>query len=269
MDSTLTDTTDDHESSIELSAPQLIILLAADRPLEPTSRHLLTNIDRVLIGRGDRRSTSRRASRGLRVLDVRLDDRRASTEHAQIERIGSNRWAIQDCNSKNGVFVNGDRVPRAVLIDGDVIEIGNTFLLYRDAVAPVQADQPDIDATTLDAPAPELRSFVATLAHMYKSAGLVARSTTSLVILGESGTGKEVISRAIHRLSGREGAFVAVNCGSIPPTLVEATLLGHRKGAFSDATEDRPGVVRAADRGTLLLDEIGDLPQSSDRKSVV
>jgi DNA-binding NtrC family response regulator len=64
-------------------------------------------------------------------------------------------------------------------------------------------------------------------------------------------------------MSGRDGAFVAVNCGSIPPTLVEATLLGHRKGAFSDATEDRPGMVRAADGGTLFLDEIGDLPLSS------
>jgi transcriptional regulator with GAF, ATPase, and Fis domain len=72
-----------------------------------------------------------------------------------------------------------------------------------------------------------------------------------------------VVARALHALSGREGPFVAVNCGAIPRTLVESELFGHRKGAFSGATEERPGLFRSADRGTLLLDEIGDLPQEA------
>jgi len=88
----------------------------------------------------------------------------------------------------------------------------------------------------------------------------VPLSPVSVVLHGESGTGKEVVARAIHELSGRAGAFVAVNCGALPDTLVESELYGHKKGAFSGALEDRPGLVRSADRGTLFLDEIGDLP---------
>jgi DNA-binding NtrC family response regulator len=71
------------------------------------------------------------------------------------------------------------------------------------------------------------------------------------------------VARAVHALSRRTGAFVPINCGALPPTLIESTLFGHRKGAFSGAGEDRPGLVRSADRGTLLLDEIGDLPAAA------
>jgi sigma-54 dependent transcriptional regulator, acetoin dehydrogenase operon transcriptional activator AcoR len=83
------------------------------------------------------------------------------------------------------------------------------------------------------------------------------------VINAESGTGKELIARAIHALSKRSGAFVAINCGAIPQSLVETELFGYRKGAFSGASEDRLGMIRAADGGTLFLDEIGDLPPAS------
>jgi transcriptional regulator with PAS, ATPase and Fis domain len=71
------------------------------------------------------------------------------------------------------------------------------------------------------------------------------------------------VARAVHELSGRPGSFVGVNCGALPATLLETELFGYKKGAFSGATDDRPGLVRASDRGTLFLDEIGDLPASS------
>src|SRR2546421_2953283 len=86
----------------------------------------------------------------------------------------------------------------------------------------------------------------------------MARSRVPILVRGETGTGKEVIASAIHQLSGRPGRFVAVNCGALAPNLVESELFGYRKGAFSGATEDRPGLVRSSDHGTLLLDEIGD-----------
>jgi DNA-binding NtrC family response regulator len=245
------------------AAPQLLVLLAAQDPLRASSRHLLEGLDRVALGRGDRTRAVRTSVRGLRLLELQLDDRKASTEHARLERLGPGRWAIQDAGSKNGVHVNGDRVPRAVLMDGDLVEIGDTLLLYRDAVVPAQREVSDLAAGALDGPTAELRSFAGPAAEVFRRAGLAAGSTTPLVLLGESGTGKEVVARAVHQLSGRKGAFVAVNCGAIPPTLVEATIFGHRKGAFSDATEDRPGMVRAADGGTLFLDEIGDLPRTS------
>jgi two-component system, NtrC family, response regulator PilR len=82
-----------------------------------------------------------------------------------------------------------------------------------------------------------------------------------VLVQGESGTGKELVARAIHEVSPRSGqAFVAVNCGAIPETLLEAEFFGYRKGAFSGANEDREGFFQAAHGGTLFLDEIGELP---------
>jgi DNA-binding NtrC family response regulator len=99
-------------------------------------------------------------------------------------------------------------------------------------------------------------AFAATLQRVVA----FARSRVPVLVRGESGTGKELIASAIHELSGRPGPFVPVNCGAIAPHLIESELFGHRKGAFTGAIEDRAGLVRSSDRGTLLLDEIGDLP---------
>lgn len=88
----------------------------------------------------------------------------------------------------------------------------------------------------------------------------VAESNASVLIEGESGTGKELFARAIHSLSSRrEGRFIAVNCGSLPDTLLESELFGYRKGAFTDARRDKPGRFDLAKGGTLFLDEVGDI----------
>jgi transcriptional regulator with PAS, ATPase and Fis domain len=95
----------------------------------------------------------------------------------------------------------------------------------------------------------------------------IAQSDSTVLLLGESGTGKEVFARAIHKLSQRSsGPFVAVNCGALPEQLMESELFGYKSGAFTDARRDKPGRFALADSGTLLLDEIGDLPYAMQAK---
>ena len=96
---------------------------------------------------------------------------------------------------------------------------------------------------------------------LFELASRVAQHDTTVLITGESGTGKEVLARAIHRLSPRtERSFTAINCAAIPGQLLESELFGHTKGAFTGAVADRMGLFEVAHEGTLLLDEIGDLP---------
>ncbi len=99
------------------------------------------------------------------------------------------------------------------------------------------------------------------LQNVFRIVEKVADTNASILIQGESGTGKELIARAIHFNSRRAGkAFLAVNCGALPESLLESELFGHTKGSFTGATADKKGLFRSADGGTLLLDEIGEMP---------
>ena len=88
----------------------------------------------------------------------------------------------------------------------------------------------------------------------------IAQSNSTVLITGESGTGKELFARAIHEMSGRSGAFVPINCSAIPPELIESELFGHTGQAFTGARQARLGLFETASKGTIFLDEIGDLP---------
>jgi transcriptional regulator with PAS, ATPase and Fis domain len=178
-----------------------------------------------------------------------VPDKFLSSSHASLQRIFG-RWLLEDAGSRNGTFVDGARVEKLDLKDGTVFEIGHSFFLFRAAALEEPAQQP-LESTGSLHPA-----YAAQLRALERAAG----SGLPVVLRGETGTGKEVLARRVHELSRRPGAFQAINCAALAPTLLESELFGYRKGAFSGALEDRPGLVRSADKGTLFLDEIGDLP---------
>jgi DNA-binding NtrC family response regulator len=241
------------------AAPQLVLLSIADQPSTDSSRHLLDDLDEVCFGRGER-AAERGSDETGHWLRLRVPDRHMSSDHGTLRRIGP-RWVLEDPSSKNGCMVNGTPTRKAVLADGDLIELGHTFLLFR--IVPAPEGPADATAAELGAPLPALATFTAELARDFARLARVASSAVSVVVRGDTGTGKEVVARALHELSGRVGPLVAVNCGALPDTLIESELFGYRKGAFSGALADRLGLVRGADGGTLFLDEFAELPAAS------
>ncbi|MFT5260956.1 MAG: DNA-binding NtrC family response regulator, partial [Gammaproteobacteria bacterium] len=96
--------------------------------------------------------------------------------------------------------------------------------------------------------------------NVYNILSRVAPMPTTVMIEGESGTGKELAARALHKMSGRKGSFVPINCGGVSESLMESELFGHTKGSFTGAQQAREGLFTYADKGTLFLDEIGEMP---------
>ncbi|HEY6560209.1 MAG TPA: sigma 54-interacting transcriptional regulator [Polyangiaceae bacterium] len=165
---------------------------------------------------------------------VALNDPRSSRLHGRITYDAVARaFRFGDAQSSNGSYHNGQPVETALLGSGDVLRLGDTLLVFESAAPVVELDD---------------------------TVSRVAASNLTVLVTGESGTGKELIAKRIHELSGRKGPFVAVNCAALPRDLVASELFGHTRGAFSNATHARAGLFMAAHDGTLLLDEIGDLP---------
>jgi hypothetical protein len=243
-----------------VGARHLFLVLTCDSPAAPSLRISLKGVERVFIGRGGlepRQAPVARSADGELTLSV-ADDR-MSTTHAAIRPVFGN-WIIEDAGSRNGTLVNGRPVKREVLADGDLIELGHTFFVFRADVALPAGAPPILDTGDLRPAATGFGTLLPSLAADLARAVAVARSAIPVVIRGETGTGKELVASAIHALSGRQGPFLAVNCGGLSPSLVQSELLGHCKGAFTGAIEDTQGIVRSAQGGTLFLDGIEDLP---------
>lgn len=237
--------------------PVLFHVLQRDRLRAAPSRHALGGLAEVVIGRGDTRAVERAGGR----LTLRVPDRWMSGGHARLV-LGAGGFEVEDLGSRNGTHLGRTPVEAAALLrDGDVIEMGRTFFVFRDEMD--AGGVLDVDAESLPrAPAglaTLLPGYAAELSRLVR----VARTPVSVVLRGETGSGKEVLARALHALSGRDGRFVAVDCAALPETLREAELFGHRRGAFSGAVEERLGWVRSADGGTLFLDEVGELAPGS------
>jgi DNA-binding NtrC family response regulator len=241
--------------------PYLFLILQPDHPLASSARYSLQEVDELALGRASEGGVVRFDKKGAR-FTMAVPDPWMSSSHAVMRRVLGD-WVIEDAKSKNGTLINGQLTARASLADGDLIELGHTFFLFRKFLAASGRSPQVVGAGELHPPAPGLATLVPALAEEFENLEAIAPSSVSVVIQGETGSGKEVLASAIHNLSGRTGPFVAVNCAGLPTTLVESELFGYRKGAFSGASEDRTGLIRSADHGTLFLDEIGDLPASA------
>jgi transcriptional regulator with GAF, ATPase, and Fis domain len=183
-----------------------------------------------------------------------------SSAHARLTNALA-RWVVEDRGSRNGTRVNGKPVERHVLRDGDLLELGHTFFIYQESM-----EGGDIDLSAEVGAQPGMSTLSQALVTEFSRLEQLSPTNLAILLLGASGTGKELLARAVHALSGRTGAFIGVNCGAIPETLVESEFFGHNKGAFSGAVSDQVGLIRSADGGTLFLDEIGDLAASSQAK---
>ena len=186
--------------------------------------------------------------RGMPVgLEV-LDDPRLSKRHARIERVGDSLQVV-DLQSRNGTWVGGRQVEAAPLPVGQLLRVGDV-LLIADRGGESGPQHPRILGVS-----PAIREVLRQIAQ-------VAPHEATVLILGEPGTGKELVAREIHRLSGARGRFVALNCAGVGDPVLHSELFGHTRGAFTGAVGERAGLVREAEQGTLLFDEIGDASPS-------
>ncbi len=198
---------------------------------------------------------------------IRLVDGAASRRHAEVVREGG-RFVLADLGSANGTRLNGRacREPTPLAAD-DVIEIGEVRLAFVDdlpadvvaapteraAGAPTAAKGEPTGAARLLGASPPMQEARRLIEK-------VARSSACALVTGETGTGKELAARAIHELSPRRAEpFAAANCAAIAEPLLLSDLFGHEKGAFTGAAARRAGQFEAAGRGTLFLDEVGEL----------
>ncbi|MHB8873989.1 MAG: sigma 54-interacting transcriptional regulator [Myxococcaceae bacterium] len=184
---------------------------------------------------------------------VLAEDRTASRHHFEIQYT-ERGYLLVDLNSTNGTFLDGRRIERAYLASGSQIRAGSSALSF----APIDEEvtvEPDRDG--------QLGGMIGQSVKMRQIFGLIkkiAPMDVSVIIQGETGTGKELVARAIHELSGRaKGPMVVLDCGAIPPNLIESELFGHEKGAFTGAVNSRPGAFERANHGTIFLDELGEL----------
>ncbi|MDQ3037604.1 MAG: sigma 54-interacting transcriptional regulator, partial [Myxococcota bacterium] len=197
------------------------------------------------------RTASTPIGRAVADAGLALADPRVSRLHAIVELdIKTGAATILD-RSSTGTDVDGELVTTRELEDGALIFVGESALLFRRG--PADEDGEELPTWGLLGDAPAIRS-------LRRAIHRIGTSEASVLLYGESGTGKELAAHALHAASGRRGPLIPVNCSAIPAPLAEAQLFGHLAGSYTGARTAGPGLFRAADGGTIFLDEIADLP---------
>ena len=184
---------------------------------------------------------------------LRLTDPSVSRRHLAIEMAGQ-RLRILDLDSTNGSFLDGTAIVEAFAHGGEVLRCGGTAML-------LEALELSVEASTLPNAMRFGNVIGASLAmrRLYPLCERLAASDVPVIIEGETGTGKENLAESLHEVGKKDAPFIVFDCTAVSPTLVEAELFGHERGAFTGAVAPRAGVFEEANGGTLLIDEIGDL----------
>jgi transcriptional regulator with PAS, ATPase and Fis domain len=229
--------------------PVLLIVGSTDGGLPSPDERVIPFETSLLVGRKE--VSNREPGAALLV----LRDRMVSSQHAAITRTDDG-FELRDLGSTNGTVVDGVVAqPSAKLRDGSLIFLGAHAAVFR----MVSISEMAAIAAELERPLGPVATVSPALAMICGKLRKLAEAGEEVLLTGETGVGKEVYANAIHRASGREGRFVAVNCAAIPRELVESELFGYAKGAHSQAAASKPGIIEEAEGGTLFLDEIGEM----------
>ncbi len=187
-------------------------------------------------------------------VDLLVADRTVSRLHAELHVRAGGVW-VRDLGSKNGTFIDGVLVEAGRVMPGGRVRLGSCELHV----------QPEPEAEPVELwPHRGFGPLVGVstaMRELFARMATVSRSDVTILIQGETGSGKELVSRALHDGSARaDGPFVVIDCAALAPSLLESELFGHAKGAFTGADRERKGAIEAANGGTLVLDEVGELP---------
>jgi two-component system response regulator AtoC len=202
--------------------------------------------------------------------DVRIDHPSISRRHLVL-RLTEDSIAVIDEGGANGVKLRSVRVPRGVAVEisaNEEVQVGDVTLVVQELRPPAGGAPAEHRPSGPVAARPGAPVVLdADMRRLYELTARVARGTISVLVVGETGTGKEILTEFLHHASPRaSGPLVRINCAALGDSLVESELFGHEKGAFTGAQQERRGLIEAAHGGTVMLDEVGELPLAMQAK---
>jgi len=229
--------------------------------VSPTSFSAATFLLKVIEGPDTGKELAVDGTKPVRLLvgkspacDLMLADPQVSRRHLSLELVGR-RLRMRDLGSTNGTFVDGVAVLDGYLRGGEVVRVGGS------ALSVVESGQLTEVPLPMDSQFGRVLGASTAMRRLYPLCARLAASDVPVVIEGETGTGKEQLAEALHEQGPRAAQpFVVFDCTAVAPNLIESELFGHERGAFTGSVASRRGVFERADGGTLLIDEIGDLP---------